>query len=82
MWEWEGDSSGSWHAYDMELATFLEAMQQQGQTILNLSTSQFRLPYYINFSTMQQVLSFMLLVFEDAFILFSSLLALWMVVDF
>jgi hypothetical protein len=53
-WEYEGDTSGQWVPYDIDISACFEEAFSCGQQMLDLN-SLFQLPYSIHFTTMQQV---------------------------
>ncbi|EEB13307.1 deltex, putative [Pediculus humanus corporis] len=54
-WEWEGDSLGEWHTYDMDVQCLIEAAWAKGEQTIDISKTYLGFPYVINFLNLTQV---------------------------
>ncbi|KAK6637880.1 hypothetical protein RUM44_008302 [Polyplax serrata] len=54
-WEWEGDSQGEWHTYDMEVQCLIEAAWAKGEETIDISKTYLGFPYVINFLNLTQL---------------------------
>lgn len=53
-WQWEGDIPGSWNDFDVDVAEFIDDCYLKKQTMIDLKSSKFALPYVIDLSKMTQ----------------------------
>jgi len=55
MWQWEGDSAGEWHPYNIEVTSLLEKAHQCNARNVDLNRHPFSLPYVVHLSSMLQI---------------------------
>ncbi|XP_013406045.1 probable E3 ubiquitin-protein ligase DTX2 [Lingula anatina] len=54
VWKWEGDQKGEYHAYDLDIANFLEKAYMSNQQIINIQQTFSNCPYTVDFRRMTQ----------------------------
>ncbi|ESO91624.1 hypothetical protein LOTGIDRAFT_163349 [Lottia gigantea] len=55
-WQWAGDYIGQWNSYSFDVASMIESVYAGQQTnFIDLSQTQFKLPYFIDLKNFQQV---------------------------
>uniref|UniRef100_A0A8D8SP62 E3 ubiquitin-protein ligase n=1 Tax=Cacopsylla melanoneura TaxID=428564 RepID=A0A8D8SP62_9HEMI len=54
-WEWEGDVTGEWHAYDMQAQCLIEYSWAKGDQTIDISKTYLGFPYILNFCNLTQV---------------------------
>lgn len=53
-WQWEGDVAGAWNDFDIDVAEYIDDCFLKNQKLIDLTNSQFHLPYVLDLSQMTQ----------------------------
>lgn len=53
-WQWEGDVAGAWNDFDIDVAEYIDDCFIKKQKLVDLTISQFHLPYLLDLSQMTQ----------------------------
>ena len=53
-WQWEADVAGKWNDFDLDVASYLEECMNKNVLQVDLNSSKFMLPYYIDLKNLTQ----------------------------